>query len=123
MRNQNCETIEAMMQKIKIQTGENEARPDKVIRSMADEMADSILEDADENAARQFFYIFSQMEEWTKKGMLELTLEMVYVILRLFNYGEETEMIAVITNTVERQKRFVEAFIQCGKEICRSYME
>ena len=61
MRNQNCETIEAMMQKIKIQTGENEAGPDKVIRSMADEMADSILEDADENAARQFFYIFSQM--------------------------------------------------------------
>ena len=58
MRNQNCETIEAMMQKIKIQTGENEARPDKVIRSMADEMADSILGDADENAARQFFYIF-----------------------------------------------------------------
>ena len=123
MRNQNCETIEAMMQKIKIQTGENEAGPDKVIRSMADEMADSILEDADENAARQFFYIFSQMEEWTKKGMLELTLEMVYVILRLFNYGEETEMIAVITNTVERQKMFVEAFIQGGKEICRSYME
>ena len=63
MRNQNCETIEAMMQKIKIQTGENEARPDKVIRSMADEMADSILEDADENAARQFFYIFSRMDE------------------------------------------------------------
>lgn len=123
MRNQNCETIEAMMQKIKIQTGENETRPDRVIRSMADEMADSILEDADENAARQFFYIFSQMEEWTKKGMLELTLEMVYVILRLFNYGEETEMIAVITNTVERQKMFVEAFIQCGKGICRSYME
>ena len=123
MRNQNCETIEAMMQKIKIQTGENEAGPDKVIRSMADEMADSILEDADENAARQFFYIFSQMEEWTKKGMLELTLEMVYVILRLFNYGEETEMIAVITNTVERQKMFIEEFIQYGKEICRSYME
>ena len=123
MRNQNCETIEAMIQKIKIQTGENEARSDKVIRSMADEMADSILEDADENAARQFFYIFSQMEEWTKKGMLDLALEMVYVILRLFNYGEETEMIAVITNTVERQKMFVEAFIQCGQEICRSYME
>lgn len=123
MRNQNCETIEAMMQKIKIQTGENEARSDKVTRSMADEMADSILEDADENAARQFFYIFSQMEEWTKKGMLDLALEMVYVILRLFNYGEETEMIAVITNTVEQQKMFVEAFIQCGKEICRSYME
>ena len=39
MRNQNCEIIEAMMQKIKIQTGVNEARPDKVIRCMADEMA------------------------------------------------------------------------------------
>ena len=43
MRNQNCETIEAMIQKIKIQTGENEARSDKVIRSMADEMADSSM--------------------------------------------------------------------------------
>ena len=31
MRNQNCETIEAMMQKIKIQTGENEA--ETLIRS------------------------------------------------------------------------------------------
>lgn len=123
MCNENCRTIEAMMQKMKIQTGENEARTDKVIRCMANEMADSILEDADENAARQFSYIFSQMEEWTEKGMLDFALEMVYVILRLFNYGEETEMIAVITNTVERQKMFVEAFIQCGKEICRSYME
>ena len=54
---------------------------------------------------------------------MDFALEMVYVILQIFNYGEEAEMIAVITNTAERKKMFIEAFLQCGKEICRSYTE
>ena len=123
MNNENSKTIEKMLQEMKMMIGENEAMSDKVIHRLASEMAESILEDSDEKAARQFLFIFSQMEEWMKRGMLDFVLEMMFVILRLFNYGEEAEMIVVITNTPERKEMFVEAFIQCGKEICRSYIE
>lgn len=123
MNNENSKTIEVMLQEMKMITGENEAGADKVIHRLASEMAENILEDSDERAARQFLTIFLQMEEWVKRGMLDFVLEMMFVILRLFNYGEEAEMIVVITNTSERKEMFVEAFIQCGKEICRSYIE
>lgn len=123
MCNENCRTIEEMLQEMKMMTGENETRADKVINRLASEIVESILEDSDEKAARQFLSIFSQMEEWMKRGMLDFVLEMMFVILRLFNYGDEAEMIVVITNTTERQELFVKAFIQCGKEICRSYIE
>ncbi len=123
MNNNKCKTIEEAMQKVKVQSEEREKIAEQVIRGMANETAENILEDADEKAARQFLRIFSQLEEWTSADRWSVSLELIFGILRIFNYGTEADLIATMINTAEREKMFVRMFIECGMEICRSYTE